>query len=130
MGQGTLKNSTELTNRDINNTQEITRDQTTGMLDGSVTIDHRLLAESGREQIIQEQKDLPENAKKSAENIRNGIDELALKLPDSQIQNKILTSINQLVGDDLIANAYKEFINNGGTKEEFFVVSSTTQLNM
>ena len=105
MGQGTLKNSTELTNRDINNTQEITRDQTTGMLDGSVTIDHRLLAESGREQIIQEQKDLPENAKKSAENIRNGIDELALKLPDSQIQNKILTSINQLVGDDLIANA-------------------------
>ena len=81
MGQGTV-NTTADTNRDINNTQEITRDQTTGMLDGSVTIDHRLLAESGREQIIQEQKDLPENAKKSAENIRNGIDELALKLPD------------------------------------------------
>jgi filamentous hemagglutinin len=124
MGQGTV-NTTADTNRDINNTQEITRDQTTGMLDGSVTIDHRLLAESGREQIIQEQKDLPENAKKSAENIRNGIDELALKLPDSQIQNKILTSINQLVGDDLIANAYKEFINNGGTKEEFFVVAKS-----
>ena len=124
MGQGTV-NTTADTNRYINNTQEITRDQTTGMLDGSVTIDHRLLAESGREQIIQEQKDLPENAKKSAENIRNGIDELALKLPDSQIQNKILTSINQLVGDDLIANAYKEFINNGGTKEEFFVVAKS-----
>ena len=59
MGQGTVKNSTELTNREINNTQEIIRDQVTGMLDGSVTVDNRLLTESGRAQIIQEQKDLP-----------------------------------------------------------------------
>ncbi|MCH2001571.1 hemagglutinin repeat-containing protein, partial [Acinetobacter seifertii] len=125
MGLGTVKNTTELTNRDINTTQEITRDQTTGMLNGSVTVDHRLLSESGRAEIVQQQKDLPENAKKSAENIRNGINELALKLPDSQIQNKILTSVNQLVGDDLIANAYKEFIKNGGTKEEFFVVAKS-----
>ena len=62
MGQGTVKNSTELTNRDINNTQEITRDQVTGLLNGSVTVDNRLLTESGRAQIIQEQKDLPQNA--------------------------------------------------------------------
>ncbi|WP_373865973.1 hypothetical protein [Acinetobacter bereziniae] len=63
MGQGTVKNSTELTNRDINNTQEITRDQVTGLLNGSVTVDNRLLTESGRAQIIQEQKDLPQNSK-------------------------------------------------------------------
>jgi len=51
------------TNRDINATQEITRDQTTGMLDGSVTVDHRLLTEGGRKEIIQEQKDLAEDIK-------------------------------------------------------------------
>jgi len=62
MGQGTVSNATANTNRDINNTQEITRDQVTGMLNGSVTVDHRLLTESGREQIIKEQKDLPQNA--------------------------------------------------------------------
>ena len=62
MGQGTVKNATDTTSRDINNTQEITRDQTTGMLDGSVTVDHRLLTESGRAEIVQEQKDLPQNA--------------------------------------------------------------------
>ena len=50
------------TNRDINATQEITRDQTTGMLDGSVTVDHRLLTDDGRKEIIQEQKNLPQNA--------------------------------------------------------------------
>nr|WP_308469408.1 DNA/RNA non-specific endonuclease [Acinetobacter bereziniae] len=63
MGQGTVNNTTELTNRDINNTQEITRDQVTGLLNGSVTVDNRLLTESGRAQIIQEQKDLPQNSK-------------------------------------------------------------------
>lgn len=62
MGQGTVKNTTDTTNRDINNTQEITRDQTTGMLDGSVTVDHRLLTDDGRKEIIQEQKNLPQNA--------------------------------------------------------------------
>lgn len=62
MGQGTVKNATDTTNRDINNTQEITRDQTTGMLDGSVTVDHRLLTDDGRKEIIKEQKDLPQNA--------------------------------------------------------------------
>uniref|UniRef100_UPI00260AAE95 hemagglutinin repeat-containing protein n=1 Tax=uncultured Acinetobacter sp. TaxID=165433 RepID=UPI00260AAE95 len=34
LGQGTVTNATDTTNRDINNTQEITRYQVTGMLDG------------------------------------------------------------------------------------------------
>lgn len=55
-------NTTTTSNRDINNTQEITRDQVTGLLNGSVTVDNRLLTESGRAQIIQQQKDLPQNA--------------------------------------------------------------------
>ena len=126
MGQGTVKNTTDTTNRDINNTQEITRDQTTGMLDGSVTVDHRLLTESGRQQIIQEQKDLPENLKQTTQQIKNDVEKLALKLPDSKIQNKIITSLNQMVGGDMIADAYKEFLKNGGSKEEFFVVANNS----
>ncbi len=63
MGQGTVSNTTADTNRDINNTQEITRDQVTGLLNGSVTVDNRIFTESGREQIIKEQKDLPQNGK-------------------------------------------------------------------
>src|SRR5690606_1998582 len=39
------------TNRDINNTQEITLDQQTAGLDATVTVDHRLLSEDGRKDI-------------------------------------------------------------------------------
>ena len=66
MGQGSVTNTTTTSNRDINNTQEITRDQVTGMLDGSVTVDHRILSESGRAQIIQVQKDISEYLKSFA----------------------------------------------------------------
>ncbi|WP_180066820.1 hypothetical protein [Acinetobacter sp. YH12129] len=79
----------DTTNRDINNTQEITRDQTTGMLDGSVTIDHRLLTEAGRQEIIQEQKDLPENFRQSAEN-------LAQALPAGEYKDKALQTLNNI----------------------------------
>ena len=89
MGQGTVKNTTELTNRDVNSTQEITRDQTTGMLNGSVTVDHRLLSESGRAEIVQQQKDLPENFRQSAEN-------LAQALPDGAYKDKALQTLNNV----------------------------------
>lgn len=89
MGLGTVKNTTELTNRDINTTQEITRDQTTGMLNGSVTVDHRLLSESGRAEIVQQQKDLPENFRQSAEN-------LAKALPDGAYKDKALQTLNNV----------------------------------
>ncbi|EKP69023.1 filamentous hemagglutinin N-terminal domain-containing protein [Acinetobacter baumannii] len=89
MGLGTVKNTTELTNRDVNSTQEITRDQTTGMLNGSVTVDHRLLSESGRAEIVQQQKDLPENFRQSAEN-------LAKALPDGVYKDKALQTLNNI----------------------------------
>lgn len=68
MGQSTVKNVTDSTNRDINATQDITRDQTTGMLNGSVTIDHRLLSESGRAEIVQEQQKVLEEVKEIVSN--------------------------------------------------------------
>ena len=89
MGQGTVTNDTASNNRDINNTQEITRDQTTGMLDGSVTVDHRLLSESGRAEIIQQQKELPENGVQIAKNI-------VTQLPEGQYKTDALNTLSHL----------------------------------
>ncbi len=124
MGQGTVKNTTELTNRDINTTQEITRDQTTGMLNGSFTVDHRLLSESGRAEIVQQQKDLPENFRQSAEN-------LVQALPDNAYKQRALKSLNNIQaglannpemlakGGDEVYEGYKEFIRQGGEPEQY-----------
>ncbi|WP_165382243.1 ESPR-type extended signal peptide-containing protein [Acinetobacter pittii] len=124
MGQGTVKNTTELTNRDINTTQEITRDQTTGMLNGSVTVDHRLLSESGRAEIVQQQKDLPENFRQSAEN-------LVQALPDNAYKQRALKSLNNIQaglannpemlakGGNEVYEGYKEFIRQGGEPEQY-----------
>ena len=89
MGHGTVANAPDSTNRDINNTQEITRDQVTGMLDGSVTVDQRLLSKSGRAEIIQEQKELPENFRQSAENI-------VKQMPEGEYKEKALQSLNNI----------------------------------
>ena len=94
MGQGTVTNATDTTNRYINNTQEITRDQTTGMLDGSVTVDHRLLTESGRAEIIQEQKDLPDNLKSAAEDILVLGVNTAVKLGTGYDVQKFVNEVN------------------------------------
>jgi hypothetical protein len=41
-------------NRDVNNTQEVTKDLITGALDGSVTVDNRLFTEEGRKNIVKD----------------------------------------------------------------------------
>ncbi len=124
LGQGTVTNVKDTTNRDINNTQEITRDQTTGMLDGSVSVDHRLLTESGRAEIIQQQKDLPENFRQSAEN-------LVQALPEGEYKEKALKTLNNIQanlaetpdilvnGGDEVYDNYKEFIRQGGEPEQY-----------
>ncbi|HFX6224632.1 phosphoglycerate kinase [Acinetobacter nosocomialis] len=124
MGLGTVKNTTELTNRDVNSTQEITRDQTTGMLNGSVTVDHRLLSESGRAEIVQQQKDLPLHTLQATKNV-------IAALPDGQYKTDALNSLNnmqakvailppdmQTAGQAMI-DAYPEFIKKGGNPLHF-----------
>ncbi|MFW1736999.1 hemagglutinin repeat-containing protein [Acinetobacter sp. ULE_I046] len=133
MGQGSVTNTTTTSNRDINNTQEITQDQVTGLLNGSVTVDNRLLTESGRAQIIQEQKDLPENFRQSAENIVKA-------LPDGASKDKALQSLNniqsklvkmppelQALGGDMI-QAFPEFIKQGGEPKDFEILVSQPEI--
>ncbi|MGP3305026.1 ESPR-type extended signal peptide-containing protein [Acinetobacter baumannii] len=124
MGLGSVTGAPTTANRDVNNSQEITRDQTTGMLNGSVTVDHRLLSESGRAEIVQQQKDLPENFRQSAEN-------LVQALPDNAYKQRALKSLNNIQaglannpemlakGGDEVYEGYKEFIRQGGEPEQY-----------
>lgn len=64
------------------------------MLDGSVTVDHRLLTESGRAEIIQEQKDLPDNLKSAAEDILVLGVNTAVKLGTGYDVQKFVNEVN------------------------------------
>jgi len=99
MGLGTVTGVPTTANRDINNSQEITHDQTTGMLNGSVTVDHRLLSESGRAEIVQQQKDLPQNAeiigKMTAAGVTSlGVATAALATKDQNLKQAYDTVLN------------------------------------
>ena len=119
MGQGTVTNAIDSTNRDINNTQEITRDQVTGMLDGSVTVDHRLLSESGRAEIIQEQKDLAEDIKSVATDLLALGVNTAVKLGTGVDVQKIKVTLGEYINDEQIQKDKKELVNTLKTLKSF-----------
>ena len=54
--------STLSINRNVDNSQEITKDIITGALNGSMTIDNRLFTSDGRSSIANDFKNLPDNA--------------------------------------------------------------------
>src|SRR5690554_2644091 len=59
------------TNRDLNNTQEITLDQQTGGLNATVTVDHRLLSEGGRKSIQKDFVDSVQHGKEVAQSAKD-----------------------------------------------------------
>ncbi len=60
-------------NRDTDNVQEITKDQITGSLDASVTVDNRVFTESGRDQIADQHENLVDNIEQIGDGLRNNI---------------------------------------------------------
>ncbi len=50
-------------NRDINAVDIVVRDKTTGAINATLTVDHRLFSEEGRKQIADEIANAPENLK-------------------------------------------------------------------
>ena len=58
-------------NRDVDNSQEITRDEITGALDGSVTVDNRVFTESGRDQIADQHENLVDNIEQTLKDAWN-----------------------------------------------------------
>ena len=66
IGQGTLDiadGSGGSVNRDINAVNIVVRDKTTGAINATLTVDHRLFSEEGRKQIADEIANAPENLK-------------------------------------------------------------------
>jgi filamentous hemagglutinin len=63
-GQFTARDDSDISgvNRDIARAQEVTKDMTTGALDGSFTIDNRLLTEEGRASIVEDFENLKKNS--------------------------------------------------------------------
>ena len=71
-------------NRDLNNTQEITLDQQTAGLDATVTVDHRLLSEGGRNAI---KKDFDETG-----TLMQEVDNV---IPSANNENQVLAGIGK-----------------------------------
>ncbi len=61
-------------NRDVNNSQEITKDMITGALDGSMTVDNRVLTSKGRFQIANDFKNFGGNTKMAIKGASSTID--------------------------------------------------------
>lgn len=64
---GNEQNAVDGLNRDLGNSQEMTRDQEIGGLDASVTVDHRLLSSEGRQSIINDAVDTFEHGEDIAQ---------------------------------------------------------------
>ncbi|GMO63833.1 MAG: hypothetical protein Ta2D_10690 [Rickettsiales bacterium] len=75
IGNGTIiigeQEQTELAglNRDASNSQKITKDQITGALDGNMSVDNRIFTDNGRESIVNDFKNLPQNTKEAFNNV-------------------------------------------------------------
>lgn len=98
-------------NRDINNVEEITKDQITGALDATVTIDNRLLGlvvgnTDGAKAVLDDITNLPDNALTHADNTRNLSGTLVdnIHQAEANIQNAfgedsaITTITNEILG--------------------------------
>ncbi|MBN1281837.1 MAG: hypothetical protein JW985_02605 [Alphaproteobacteria bacterium] len=73
-GSITIANgNTDGLNRNTKLAQEITSDIITGALDGSVTVDNRILSESGRAQIANQHENLADNVEQIGDGLRNNI---------------------------------------------------------
>src|SRR5690606_12638745 len=103
-------------NRDIDNAQQVTKDEITGGLDAEITIDHRFLNETGREDIVKDLKSLPENIKgywrktggAVVENVAFELYALQNRLPDE----------HRALGRGM-QGAYKDYLRRGGNPETF-----------
>ncbi|MFC3680684.1 two-partner secretion domain-containing protein, partial [Bacterioplanoides pacificum] len=77
LGGGSVKNrdgedhNLDHTNRDLNNSQQITKDQQTAGLDATVTVDHRLASEEGRNSIKKDFVDSSQHAQEIGQTIED-----------------------------------------------------------
>ena len=102
------KQSFSKLNRDISNTQELTKDQTTRALNIDTTIDLRWLSGEGRKDIWNDIKKAPKNTKKATKNLIKDI-----KTTIAKTEEIIKQTITKQTKDELTKNVDKiEFSKN------------------
>lgn len=89
-------------NRDINNSQEITKDQERGGLDANVTVDHRLVTEEGRQDIAQDIQDTAELAGKVGETAVNTATFVVEEFNRDELSAAAQSENSELMGELLI----------------------------
>lgn len=87
-------------NRDIDNVQEITKDQVTGALDASVTVDNRIFTESGREQIAKQHEDFVDNIEQIGDGLRNNIVTKSIENAITDDTRNIIDTIGDYIEQD------------------------------
>ena len=87
-------------NRDVDNSQEITRDEITGALDGSVTVDNRVFTESGRDQIADQHENLGENLAQIGDGLRNNIVTKSIENAITDDTKNIIDTVGDYIEQD------------------------------
>lgn len=87
-------------NRDTDKVQEITKDQITGALDASVTVDNRIFTESGREQIAKQHEDFVDNIEQIGDGLRNNIVTKSIENAITDDTKNIIDTIGDYIEQD------------------------------
>ena len=102
-------------NRDLNNTQEITLDQQTAGLDATVTVDHRLLSEGGRNAIKEDIQTSVEAVEQATNYVVTEIKVMGDNLPEELRGSLGKTGeelVESLIRQGLSKEQIKEFLAN------------------
>lgn len=87
-------------NRDTDKVQEITKDQVTGALDASVTVDNRVFSESGREQIAKQHEDFVDNVEQIGDGLRNNIVTKSIENAYTDKTKNIIDTVGDYIEQD------------------------------
>lgn len=87
-------------NRDTDKVQEITKDQITGALDSSVTVDNRIFSESGRDQIAKQHEDFVDNVEQIGDGLRNNIVTKSIENAITDDTKNIIDTVGDYIEQD------------------------------
>lgn len=87
-------------NRDTDKVQEITKDEITGALDSSVTVDNRIFSESGRDQIAKQHEDFVDNVEQIGDGLRNNIVTKSIENAITDDTKNIIDTVGDYIEQD------------------------------
>lgn len=87
-------------NRDTDKVQEITKDEITGSLDSSVTVDNRIFSESGREQIAKQHEDFVDNIEQIGDGLQNNIVTKSIENAITDDTKNIIDTVGDYIEQD------------------------------